>query len=135
MTVTQKNTGKQTIMRFSQAHALMIALPAGAYLWWRGIRYGRAPLYTSSVYRSFMIGIVSFVLLIIVWRISLGEGSLEELAGIIAPHVAAFFFFALVSLALINLQSIRQPQRRRDTMPQPTSESLSSSVLSQASTY
>ncbi|UCB44145.1 MAG: DUF4129 domain-containing protein [Dehalococcoidales bacterium] len=105
------------LLDFSQAHALMVALPAGAYLWWRGIRYGRAPLYTTSVYRTFMVGIVSFVLLVIVWRVSMGEGSLEELATTVAPHVAAFFFFALVSLALINLQSIRQQMTPEDMGP------------------
>jgi hypothetical protein len=105
------------LLDFSQAHTLMVALPAGAYLWWRGIRYGRAPLYTTTVYRNFIIGIISFVLLIIVWRISLGAGSLEELAATVAPHVAAFFFFALVSLALINLQSIRQQMTPEDMGP------------------
>jgi hypothetical protein len=105
------------LLDFSQAHTLMVALPAGAYLWWRGIRYGRAPLYIATVYRNFIIGIASFVLLIIVWRVSLGAGSLEELAATVAPHVAAFFFFALVSLALINLQSIRQRMTPEDMGP------------------
>ncbi|HEY32804.1 MAG TPA: DUF4129 domain-containing protein [Dehalococcoidia bacterium] len=105
------------LLDFSQAHTLMVALPAGAYLWWRGIRYGRSPLYTATVYQKFMIGIISFVLLIIVWRVSLGAGSLEELASTVAPHVAAFFFFALVSLALINLESIRQQMTSEDMGP------------------
>ncbi len=102
------------LLDFSQFHPLMIALPAGAYLWWRGIRRGRAPLYTSDIYRTFITGIISFVLLVIIWRISLGTGSLDDLASNIAPHVAAFFFFALVSLALINLQSIRQKMTAED---------------------
>jgi hypothetical protein len=102
------------LLDFSQAHTLMIALPAGAYLWWRGISRGRAPIYTADIYRTFITGIISFVLLIIVWRISQGAGSLEELASTVAPHVAAFFFFALVSLALTNLHSIRQKMTPED---------------------
>ena len=105
------------LLDFSQFHPLMIALPAGAYLWWRGIRRGRAPLYTSDIYRTFITGTISFVLLVIVWRVSLGAGSLEDLASTVAPHVAAFFFFALVSLALINLQSIRQKMTPEDVGP------------------
>jgi len=109
-------TGRM-LLNFRKAHMLMVALPVAAYLWWRGIRYGRGLLYTSSIYRTFIIGITSFVLLIIVWSISLGADSLEELAGIVAPHVAAFFFFALVSLALVNLQSIRQQMIPEDMGP------------------
>jgi hypothetical protein len=105
------------LLDFSQFHPLMIALPFGAYLWWRGIRRGRAPLYMPDIYRTFVIGIIAFVLLVIVWRISLGAGSLEDLASTVAPHVAAFFFFALVSLALINLQSIRQKMTPEDVGP------------------
>lgn len=107
----------RTLLDFSQFHPLMVVLPAGAYLWWRGIRRGRAPLYTSDIYRTFITGTISFVLLVIVWRISLGAGSLEDLASTVAPHVAAFFFFALVSLALINLQSIRQKMTPEDVGP------------------
>ncbi|HEY41326.1 MAG TPA: DUF4129 domain-containing protein [Dehalococcoidia bacterium] len=102
------------LLDFSQAHTLMVALPAGAYLWWRGISRGRAPLYTADIYRTFIIGIISFVILVIAWRISQGAGSLEDLASTVAPHVATFFFFALVSLALINLQSIRQRMMPED---------------------
>jgi len=105
------------LLDFSQFHPLMITLPAAAYLWWRGIRRGRATLYTSDIYRAFVIGTISFVLLVIIWRISLGTGSLEEFASTVAPHVAAFFFFALVSLALINLQSIRQKMTPEDVGP------------------
>jgi hypothetical protein len=104
----------RVLLDFSQAHTLMIALPAGAYLWWRGISRGRAPIYTADIYRTFITGIISFVLLVIVWRISQGADSLEELASTVAPHVAAFFFFALVSLALTNLQSIRQRMTPED---------------------
>ena len=102
------------LLDFSQAHTLMVALPAGAYLWWRGISRGRSQLYTADIYRTFIIGTISFVLLVIVWRISQGAGSLEELASTVAPHVAAFFFFALVSMALTNLQSIRQRMTPED---------------------
>ena len=106
-----------TLLDFRHLHPLMIALPAGAYLWWRGIRRGRAPLYTSDIYRTFVTGTIFFVLLVIIWRITLGAGSLEDLASTVAPHVAAFFFFSLASMALINLQSIRQRMTPEDVGP------------------
>jgi len=101
---------------FTEPDLLMIALPASAYLWWRGINRGRKPLLMSDIYRTFLIGIGSFVFLIIVWRMSFGSGSLEDLASTIAPQVAAFFFFALSALALTNLHSIQQRMVPEETI-------------------
>ena len=84
---------------FSSFHPIMIAIPAGVYLWWHGISRGRSPLYISDIYRSFLVGIVALVILVIVWRASLGAESLESLASTIAPLIAAFFFFGLTALA------------------------------------
>ncbi len=100
--------GRVFLDSFSEIDPLMLALPAAAYLWWRGISRGRTTLYADDVYRTLVIGIASFVLLIIVWRISLGAGSLARLASDVAPNVVAFFFFSLVALALTNLHSIQQ---------------------------
>ncbi|HEY90698.1 MAG TPA: DUF4129 domain-containing protein, partial [Dehalococcoidia bacterium] len=102
------HTGKVIISIFTEPHQLIIALPASAYLWWRGINRGRGPLLMSDIYRTFLVGIGSFVLLIIIWQISLGSGSMEDLASTVGPQVAAFFFFALSALALTNLYSIQQ---------------------------
>jgi len=100
--------GRTMLNSFSEMHQIMIALPATAYLWWRGIDRGRKPLLITDIYRTFLIGIGAFVLLILLWRLSLGAGSLENLASTVAPMVATFFFFALAALALVNLHTIQQ---------------------------
>jgi len=108
--------GKIIINSFTEPHQLMLALPASTYLWWRGIKRGRGPLLMSDIYRTFLVGIGAFVLLIIIWRISLGSGSLEDLAATVGPQVAAFFFFALSALALTNLYSIQQRMSPEETI-------------------
>ena len=110
------HTGRTILNIFTKPDLLMIALPASAFLWWRGINRGRRPLLMSDIYRTFLVGIGAFVFLIIVWRISLGSGSLEDLASTIAPQVAAFFFFALSALALTNLHSIQQRMAPEETI-------------------
>jgi len=110
------HTGKIIINMFTEPHLFILALPASAYLWWRGINRGRGPLLMSDIYRTFLVGIGALVLLIIVWRISLGSDSLEDLAATIGPQVAAFFFFALSALALTNLHSIQQRMSPEETI-------------------
>lgn len=110
------HTGKTILNLFTEPDLLMIALPASTFLWWRGINRGRRPLLMSDIYRTFLIGIGAFVFLIIAWRLSLGSGSLEDLASTIAPQVAAFFFFALSALALTNLHSIQQRMAPEETI-------------------
>lgn len=110
------HTGRAILNAFSKPEPLVLALPASAYLWWRGINRGRRPLFISDIYRTFLIGIGAFVFLIIVWRISLGAGSLEDLASTVAPQVAAFFFFGLAALALTNLHSIQQRMAPEDSI-------------------
>ena len=102
------HTARVFLDGFQHPHPMLIALPVGAYLWWRGISLGRSPLYSANIYRSFRVGIAALVVLMIVWRVSLGADSFESLAATVAPHVAAFFFFGLAALALGNLQAIQQ---------------------------
>ena len=109
-------TGRIILDFFRHPHPLLIALPLGAYLWWRGISLGRSPLIFSSIYRSFLVGIAALVVLIIVWRISLGVGSFESLASTVAPYVAAFFFVSLAALALGNLQAIQHRMPPEETV-------------------
>jgi len=102
------HTGRVFLDGFQHPHPILIALPVGAYLWWRGISLGRSPLHSASIYRSFLVGIAALVVLMIVWRVSLGADSIEALASTVAPYVAAFFFFGLAALALGNMQVIQQ---------------------------
>ncbi len=108
--------GQRVLDSFSDPDRLMIAMPAAAYLWWRGIVRGRQPALVSDLYRTFLVGIVSFVLLIVVWRATHGPGSLEELASTVAPQVAAFFFFGLTAMALTNLKAIQQRMPREESI-------------------
>ena len=47
-------TGRIFLNSFSQPHQIVAALAVAAYIWWRGIRLGRCPLYFDDVYRSFL---------------------------------------------------------------------------------
>ena len=108
--------GRRVLDSFSEPDRLMIAMPAAAYLWWRGIVRGRRSAQVGDLYRTFLVGIVAFVLLIVVWRANQGPGSLEELASTVAPQVAAFFFFALSAMALTNLKGIRQRMPQEESI-------------------
>ncbi len=101
---------------FSQLHPMVIACVTAVYIWWRGIMQGRAPLYSGNIYRSFLAGIAALIILIIVWRASLGTGSFGNLTSAVGPYVAAFFFFGLAALALTNLQTIQQRMLPEETV-------------------
>lgn len=91
----------------SDAGGIIIALPAAAFLWWRGIAHGRRSPEVGDIHQTFVLGVVAFVLLIVVWRLGEGPDSIEELAATVGPLVAAFFFTALSAMALVNLTRIR----------------------------
>jgi len=99
---------------FFRPHPMGLALIAAVYLWWRGISLGRSPLYFSNVYRSFLLGFIALVVLIIVWGASLGVDSLESLASSVGLYVVGFFFFGLTALALGNLQTIRRKMLKEE---------------------
>ncbi len=108
--------GRRILDTFGEPDQLMIAMPAAAYLWWRGIIRGRRPAMVSDIYRTFIVGIVAFVLLIVIWQSNQRPGSLEEFASTVAPQMAAFFFFALVAMALTNLMGIQQRMPREESI-------------------
>ncbi len=90
---------------FSRPHPLPLAILAAAYLWWRGISYGRSRLDFDDVYRSFIAGFIGLVLSLVVWRAS--AGSQNSFNSTLVLYVAGFFFSGLVALALGNLQATR----------------------------
>jgi len=100
----------------SPPHPLPIAFIAATYLWWRGVRLGRSPLYTSDTYLSFTLGIISLVLLITLWSVTWGTESLVELSSTLVPNVAAFFFAALAALALTNLHATQRKIPPEETL-------------------
>jgi len=100
---------------FSNTHPVVLAVPAAAYLWWRGIHWGHSTLYFGDIYRSFLNGITALVALIIIWGFSMGFGTLAGLASTVGIHVAGFFFFGLVALALGHLRGIQQRMLREES--------------------
>ena len=90
--------------------AIIVALPASAYFWWRGMILARAREY-NYVHSNVMFGAGSYVVLALIWAASLGVGSIRSMAGAIAPHAAAFFFCGLVAMALSNLHSVQKRMR------------------------
>jgi cbb3-type cytochrome oxidase subunit 3 len=99
---------------FSHPHPIVIALPAGIYLWWRGIILGRSFFHFTDVYRSFLIGLSALILLIIVWGISAGAYSIQIMTSTVGIHVIGFFFFGLMAMALVNLHDIQQRMKAKD---------------------
>ncbi len=93
---------------------LVIALPAVLYLWWRGVNLGQSTSYFRNIYRSFVLGMVVLILLIVIWQVS---SSSDELAGPgtdIGFYVMAFFFFGLISIAVSHLYLMRSSMPRED---------------------
>jgi len=103
-------TASVLLNSFSHPHPIVIALAAGVYLWWRGISWGRSPLYFDHIYRSFLIGFIALVVLILVW----GASPLKNLISTIGLYVAGFFFCGLTALALTNMRAIREEVKGKE---------------------
>ncbi len=112
------HAGRIFLNGFSQPHPMMMALAVAPYLWWRGISLGRSPLYPTDVYRSFVVGFIALVILIIVWGAGLGTGSPQVLTSTVGLHVAGFFLFSLMAIALSHLQTIRQKMLGKEEIVQ-----------------
>ncbi len=112
------HAGRIFLNSFSQPHPMMMALAVTPYLWWRGISLGRSPLYPTNVYRSFVVGFIALVILIIVWGVGLGTGSLQDLTSTVGLHVAGFFLFSLMAIALSHLLTIRQKILEKEEIAQ-----------------
>lgn len=112
--------GRIFLNSFSQPHPMMLALAAASYLWWRGIRLGSSPLYSNDIYRSFVVGLVALVILIIIWGVGLGTSSPQGLTSTIGLNVAGFFLFSLMAMAISHLLTIRQKiPEKEDTAQVP----------------
>lgn len=110
------HTTRIVLNSYTDTHPIILALPAVVFLWWRGIHWGYSTLYYSDIYRSFLNGLTALIVLLIIWGISLGFGSLLSLASTVGLHVAGFFFFGLMALALGHLHGIRQRMLRQESV-------------------
>lgn len=86
----------------------VLALPVMVYLWWRGIMLGRKTLTFRDVYRAFITGMVLLIVLLIIWQLSAGSGSIAGPGTGIGWNVIGFFVFGLLSIAICHLYSMRQ---------------------------
>ncbi len=99
---------------FSHLHPMVIALVAGMYLWWRGISWGHSSFYFNDIYRSFLVGLIALIVLIMLWGVGLGVESLAGSTSTVGLDVAGFFFFGLIALALANLKAIQQRMTEKE---------------------
>ncbi|OGO30329.1 MAG: hypothetical protein A2Z29_09700 [Chloroflexi bacterium RBG_16_56_11] len=99
---------------FTSPGTLVLALPALLYLWWRGIRLGQTTSYFRDIYRSFLLGLVALIVLIIFWQISSSSESIEPPGADIGWNVVGFFFFGLLAIAICHLYLMRSSMPRED---------------------
>ncbi len=99
---------------FTHASTIVIALPAMIYLWWRGIILGQSTSYFKDIYRSFLLGMVALIALIILWQISSASGTFPKPGPGIGLNVIAFFFFGLMAIAICHLYVMRSTMPREE---------------------
>ena len=96
------------------ANTVVVALPVLLYLWWRGIILGQTTSYFRDVYRSFLLGMVALIVLIIIWQISLSSERFEAPGPGIGLNVIAFFFFGLLAIAVCHLYTMRSSMPKEE---------------------
>lgn len=99
---------------FDHPSPVVVAIPAIIYLWWRGIGLGQSTSYFRDIYRSFIIGIVALVVLIIFWQVTAASGSIPKPGADIGVNVIAFFFFGLLSIAISHLYNMRRSMPKEE---------------------
>ncbi|MFC1920572.1 DUF4129 domain-containing protein [Chloroflexota bacterium] len=91
---------------FSHVDPIIWAFILSSLLWWRGIMLGRSNLETNDIYRNFIIGVIALVILILVSGATTWT-NLQFNMSSVWLHLAGFFFFGLLAMALSNLKSIQ----------------------------
>jgi hypothetical protein len=95
-------------------YPMIVAALMSVYILWRGIRRAGSLFYFSTVYRSFIIGLIASVFLLIIIGLRSPFTSFEQLLTNVGIHIAGFFFFGLLAMALTNLQGIQQKMQEKD---------------------
>jgi hypothetical protein len=99
---------------FKSPDTIVAALPVMVYLWWRGIILGQTTSYFRDIYRSFLLGMVALIVLIIIWQISSGEEDFVPPGPGIGFNVIAFFFFGLIAIAVSHLYQMRRSMPKEE---------------------
>ncbi len=92
---------------FSHPHTIVVAILVLLYLLWRGISLGQTTSYFRDIYRSFLLGMVALIVLIILWQISSGSDRFAPPGPVVGLNVMAFFFFGLIAIAVCHLYAMR----------------------------
>jgi hypothetical protein len=106
--------GRTLAATFSNPGPIVVALPALLYLWWRGIILGQTTSYFRDIYRTFILGMVALVFLIIFWQISAASERFTAPGADIGLYVMAFFFFGLVSIATCHIYVMRRSMPKEE---------------------
>jgi uncharacterized membrane protein YjfL (UPF0719 family) len=99
---------------FSSPQTVVIAIPVLLYLWWRGIILGQTTSYFRDIYRTFILGMVALIFLIIVWQITAASERFTGPGSDIGWYIMAFFFFGLISIAVCHLYLMRSSMPREE---------------------
>jgi hypothetical protein len=99
---------------FSHPRTLVVAIPVMIYLWWRGIRLGQSTSIFKSVYRSFLLGLIAFIVLIVLWQITSASGQFPSAGPSMGWSVIAFFFFGLMAIAICHLYIMRSTMPKEE---------------------
>jgi hypothetical protein len=75
---------------------------------------GQSTSYFKDIYRSFLIGMVALVALIIFWQISSSSETIPTPGSEIGMNVIAFFFFGLLAIAICHLYNMRRTMPKED---------------------
>jgi len=99
---------------FNSPDTIVVALPVLLYLWWRGIILGQTTSYFRDIYRSFLLGMIALIVLIIIWQISSGSKEFVPPGPGMAFNIIAFFFFGLISIAVSHLYQMRRSMPKEE---------------------
>ncbi|OGO18250.1 MAG: hypothetical protein A2Z15_06375 [Chloroflexi bacterium RBG_16_50_11] len=99
---------------FTRPSTIVVAIPAVIYLWWRGIVLGQSTSYFKDIYRSFVLGMVALIALIVFWQISAASGNIPKPGSDIAVNIIAFFFFGLLAIAISHLYNMRNAMPKEE---------------------
>lgn len=108
--------GRIILNSFSQFNSIVLALPAAAYFWWRGMLLGRKEEY-NYISSNVVFGAGSFVILGFIWWATMGTTSFGDMTDAIGIYVAAFFFFGLIGTSLNNLRNVQKRMKPDEIQP------------------
>jgi hypothetical protein len=108
------HTGQALGSAITNPQTIVLAIPVLLYLWWRGIMLGQTTSYFRDIYRSFILGLVALIILIIFWQISSASERFTGPGTEIGWYVMAFFFFGLIAIAICHLYLMRSSMPKEE---------------------